>query len=416
MALSKQPRCSSPVDASNFCRHYLAVSLELLNAQVGGCTARNLARAANDLTVSTAFSGIGCPEQVHYADCAALSCITGAACELRHLWSLEVDQECRYEEAMSPGRAACRFCDMGSGINDRIRSPVLGKCTELSYSHLVKIFKEPNSVKSEMHCEVHGRSCPLRRAQLHVAGTERIYFSICSPTKPGTRGARTVYFIAWAAQRLRVEEEFILHENVEPFPPEMLLELLGDKYLMIGSAVICASKCGNAYDRRRRFTWLVNKKSCVFPAAKTVVPSWSDFPLLYFRECCFSWKAYFNASEDDIENELQWARSRPAHKDKPYARHCTDFQKFLNDWEQRCMDKYEDVCPQGVAWLGQCPENHSTHNGSRNTLCTITKKMNLLWSFTHCRWLTAGELPRAHNIPMPGDNIQEAWNVTYIYI
>ena len=143
-------------------------------------------------------------------------------------------------------------------------------------------------------CIHHGGPCRPMRARLHVAGTECIHFSRQSPTRPGTRGSRMVYFFVWIAQRRQMREEFIIHENVEDFPPSLLEDLLGDLYELSGTSVFCCSTQGVAYERKRRWTFLVLRNSptmAAIAAGQRLLPSWPNFKDLFARECSWTWES-----------------------------------------------------------------------------------------------------------------------------
>eukprot|EP00959_Pyramimonas_sp_CCMP1952_P162915 3405898-Pyramimonas_sp.AAC.1 len=91
---------------------------------------------------------------------------------------------------MSPANPDCVFGDIGLFLNAKVRSAVFSKSASMTYDQAQKIFVRSDIVDPHAHCHVHGRQCRVKRARLHVAGTECIYFSQQSPTRPGTRGPR----------------------------------------------------------------------------------------------------------------------------------------------------------------------------------------------------------------------------------
>ena len=105
----------------------------------------------------------------------------------------------------------------------------------------------------------------------------------------------------------RCGEEFIIHENVEDFPPSLLEDLLGDLYELSGTSVFCCSIQGVAYERKRRWTFLVLRNSptmAAIAAGQKLLPSWPNFKDLFARECSWTWESYFWCGKEDLEVKL----------------------------------------------------------------------------------------------------------------
>ena len=376
---SKQSEVASVADGQRFISHHLAVSLEFLQRLDATTSLSALGKAASELSMSTAFSGIGCPEQVHYMGCRALAKILETEyATLRHLWSLEFDAECNYELAMSPARPMCRFGDIAEGIDVKVRDRLLLAAESIPYDELSATFKAANVMTARMHCLSHGKACALKRACLHVAGTECIHFSKAGP-RPGTQCKRMVYFLCWVHQRRRVQEDFILHENVEAFPLRVLEEQLGDYYIIPrgGSMVFCASACGNACKRPRRWTWLVHKKSLIFEPVRELLLPWDEFVKMFYRTATYSWREYFCADDGHVREELNWARTS---KRQGVGGDDTFFA-MLTKAEQQQLSIYEEMCNEGVCAIGQDPTQRPVHNMGRMELPCITKHMNFILGF-----------------------------------
>ena len=192
---------------------------------------------------------------------------------------------------MSPAVPACLFADIAVFINETVRADLLEACPHMDFAEFSFVFKHREIVSDASSCIRHNGNCRARRAKIHIAGTECIYFSSQNPGRPGTNGPRMVYFFVWIAQRRLLKEPYVLHENVEQFPPQFLVDLLGDLYLLPpkGSVVFAGHDLGNAYVRKRWWTFLILKTELVWHPAPCVVPAWQDFLFLYKRDCAFQW-------------------------------------------------------------------------------------------------------------------------------
>ena len=75
----------------------------------------------------------------------------------------------------------------------------------------------------------------MRKACVHAAGTPCTDFSSQGKSEK-TTGHTMLYFIVWAAQRLLLQEDGVLHENVPEFVVGILVTLLGSVSTGWGSA------------------------------------------------------------------------------------------------------------------------------------------------------------------------------------
>ena len=76
-------------------------------------------------------------------------------------------------------------------------------------------------------CFVHGGSCDIaaRAAMVHLAGTSCTAWSPAGLTD-GATALTHAYFLAWVAQRRRIQEPIIGHECTDGFPRDLFDLLL----------------------------------------------------------------------------------------------------------------------------------------------------------------------------------------------
>eukprot|EP00959_Pyramimonas_sp_CCMP1952_P114838 2400814-Pyramimonas_sp.AAC.1 len=202
----------------------------------------------------------------------------------------------------------------------------------------------------------------------------------------------------------------ILHENVGEFPFKFLQSSLASQYVLDerNSVVIDSRDHGQAYERVRRLSILLHKSQIKldvgFPSS---LKAWE---VTCRRDCKFSWRSYFWASEDEFKEEIKWASGRPASMAGgsmpveslvPLQRR--DFYDTLTEAERNFHAIYSGLAPSGCAFLGQSPDKRRSHNEGKAELMTMTEHPDLAWSFEHSRWLTPREMQLVHNYPMRAD-------------
>ena len=121
-------------------------------------------------------------------------------------------------------------------------------------------------------------------------------------------------FMVWAAQWRLLAEPCIIQENVEGFDPAVLVQLLGDMYLIF--SVLCElMRLGIPCRRKRRITILVHKHR-----ARATVP-W-DYKCIELceRHCALTFKNFMLSRQDEFQNQLNWAGvyKRDLAKDSEY--------------------------------------------------------------------------------------------------
>ena len=94
-----------------------------------------------------------------------------------------------------------------------------------------KVFNSENVVVDQLYCYNHDKICPIKRANIHTAGTECVTWSQ-QGAKGGTSGKRALPWYTWCAQRRIRQADYILHENVVEFPLTLLQTELSKFYLI----------------------------------------------------------------------------------------------------------------------------------------------------------------------------------------
>ena len=269
----------------------------------------------------------------------------------------------------------------------------------MNFEDRLRVFRDTASVVMEthMHCEIHGRSCELKRADIHVSGTPCVAWS-SQGLRVGASGASALSFFSWIGQRRLIQERGILHENVPDFPVSLLVTCLSDLYI-VGedtSVVINSTEQGQPAERARRLSWL-RHKSTQFANPRHI--GWPAFSKLFRRDCRIDWSHYFVASKAELDEELRWARpSSTYHVEGGVGD--SSFEQALNSNERAWLRRYEELCPCGVVNLEQHPDLHTQHNSGKPSLQTVIRKCSLMMSTVHRRWLLSKELLLTLNLPV----------------
>jgi hypothetical protein len=119
--------------------------------------------------------------------------------KIKSLWCIEWFGESKLELQMLPHPSECSFTDMTQCISDNVRLLLIKKATTMNYEDLEKIFRNKNIVKHTMMCGSHHKECLVRRATVHIAGTECVTWS-SQGTGMGLSGPKVLAYLAWKAQ------------------------------------------------------------------------------------------------------------------------------------------------------------------------------------------------------------------------
>ena len=297
---------SSLEDVSRWVQHGLSVALTQFEQDVDHLgMLRSFADVIPKLSMSTAFSGVACPDVAFTIIRQVLEMYVDAEVQApRCLFAVERDKEAQYELQMLPAKPEHLFTDMTDCINSA------HDFTDASFDMILSTLKAPGAISESMHCILHGQCCRADKAHIHVAGPPCVDWSPQGVHKR-TDGPTTSAPLAWACQRLLLQEDFILHENVQNFPVAILEHIFADIYI-IESVVFCCSELGLAAERVRRYTWMRHKQSAVANPRAIVSTSFSAAMALQRRRNQeMTWQHYFElASDEELSEELAWAWGR----------------------------------------------------------------------------------------------------------
>lgn len=219
-------------------------------------------------------------------------------------------------------------------------------------------------------------------ADLHIAGTPCVDFSL-----RGDRGAEEgptmSVFGAWIAQRIQLQETYILQENVPQFQPSLIADFINDVY-DIDSTIIDAQALGWPIARTRRYTLCRHKvKSLPFRSPMSI------FTCMFHKAAQIAenhdhqeppWSCFFIGTQDELSEECDWARARPSVQADNHDPRMGIFWHCLSTREQEVLDIYKREYP-GVAYsLNQSPSFSSTHS-TFGCLHTLIRNLGLIWFF-----------------------------------
>ena len=190
-------------DGFRWMEHQLHVAQQMigaLQAPLQPLELDDLADAVETCTISTAFAGTGGAENTFHSCSRCISHFTQRRdLKIKSLWCIEWFAESKLELQMLPHPSECSFTDMTQCISDNVRLLLIKRATTMNYEDLEKIFRNKNIVKHTMMCGSHHKECMVRRATVHIAGTECVTWS-SQGTGMGLSGPKVLAYLAWKAQ------------------------------------------------------------------------------------------------------------------------------------------------------------------------------------------------------------------------
>ncbi len=372
------------------------------------------------VTISTAFSGVGCPEHASHTMACAFQSFYGVGAQPELLFTQEKLPSSNDELELLPhlrlpgqqvdlSHGPCHFEDIELFlVEGEVQQMLRANGNRMYYEDLERAVLEKNGAAVRLQgprCRRHKRPCVLRRATVHIGGPPCVTWSKMPGDRPGTKkgtGYGALPFLVWVAQRLKLREEAFLHENVPEHGVELLDKYFAEYYVLM-SCMLCSSMFGSPNYRQRRYTWAIRKD--VFASRERVpgyLPWGDEFVQFFRRECACSWHMFWeSATEPEIEIERQWAANRPssmmAGEDLGDTVTCED---CLTWTEASWKDEYVRIIgghDDAVIMLGQNAYNMPCHNGNMfNYLQTLIKNMHPLHSLSHRRWLVCREAAQVH--------------------
>ena len=353
----------------------------------GKACCQRLFMSVDGLTMSSAFSGIGAADvAIHTIQCG-LEHVLGKKPRIRNLFAVEFLAQSQEELLLLPTKPECLFNDMCDIINDNVKSALYKKKDRMPFEDLARVAMHKIFCKTCIPCKLHG-NCETLRADVHVAGPPCIHYSPMG-LRRGLVGGTSLCFLCWVAQRRRLRERAILHENVPEFKVEILERFFSDLYIL-QTVVFNSAYLGHACNRTRRLTWMLLKSEVVLP----IQQPWPETIPLFFRTLRMSWEAYLIADDEELNAEIEWSRNRPASAwDTAMAQQnefqrlndkglLTDWFKSLTEWEQTNALAYYAMNINGkpLAMLGQNALKHKMHNNGDDKLFTIVKNAHIIYA------------------------------------
>jgi site-specific DNA-cytosine methylase len=176
-----------------------------------------MAERSKGFTMSTAFSGIGAPENALHA----IMCHLGCECS-RPLYNIEWDLECRRELCALPHPPMCLFDDINQFWNETID---MGSIS--SVSQYEKLIKSGIGILPHGWCLLQLRTCKLQTAECHIGGTPCPDWS-AQGSRNKEAGPDAMATMAWIGQRYTLEEPIWINENVAAFDWFLMCNILSE--------------------------------------------------------------------------------------------------------------------------------------------------------------------------------------------
>ena len=155
-------------------------------------------------SVSTAFSGIGCPEYACAAITSffvmALGSAVGVPTEFASaaaLFAIEKDASCIEELRYMEHAPLCLYKTMESFVNEAVASEFFKKHKHLNIQELIKLADTNRLIRKCAHCIIHGVDCVARVARCHLAGPPCIDWSTMSPCALKEQGPTYYPTLCW---------------------------------------------------------------------------------------------------------------------------------------------------------------------------------------------------------------------------
>jgi len=390
-----------------------------------------------DVKLSTAFSGVGAPDiALHTLQAGAHRWMARAGARgdealakpsYTNLFAIEKDHECQLELRLLPVRPLHIFDDMLKFIDASIYTTVMANLARWTYDDLLKMAMRPTFVQKSANCVLHPCcECETERADVHVAGSPCVDFTLFNNDAMELQGPMLAVFMAWISQRRRLQEPFILHENVVGIHTSStttpIEQGLGDMYV-VQTVIMDAFELGHPVSRERRLTWLLHK------AHVRVAPStpWPESKCLFLRilDPSVTYHIYLVAGEHELQADLDWCKCRDTHESLEHRRAHADrmcseypdlphtfassewFQSLICSEQNRCV-WYRDLMPEAclqkhaLAGLMQDPRFKPYHNNGKRTMMCVVKNAHIIFDYVSMRAVHPKELLLTQAFPMWG--------------
>ena len=356
--------------------------------------------------MTTAFSGIGAPEQagvVLGSFLGKLYSTDRADFHMPSLAAIEWNEFSRSELVLHPGGGPQHmYADILNFLNPKIREGIKHSVRTglLSLQGLAKVVLQPGAILRQAPCVCCGRKCSHPIGMMHVAGTPCVdYSSMPGGSHAGALGSAAVPYMVWIGMRLLLMEALIIHENVPGFPEHLLSQWLGSAYVIM-SLIISLHELGWPSRRDRRITVMVRKDKVV------VKIPWSvQLVKRAHRLCDIGFTDFMVASQSEIDDEQQWAAQRGKnknaekrageHEDYMHAPDVAGHPSVaaLHPKEVQHLREYRRRWPNCAYSLVQDPvAGFGMKSPSPKVFMTQIKNQGLVFVDSRDRWLCPSEL------------------------
>ena len=218
----------------------------------------------------------------------------------------------------------------------------------------------------------------------------------------------------WIAVVRCVRHAIVVHENVESFPISEFMDFLQDLYFHIRFAMDARTSGFSAY--RLRVWDIMILRAVVDPTTRSVPRNLNRFEwfvkTLFFCTCTFDWTEFLQASDEDVEAELQWALFRKLTKEwndehgicieKAQARGSNVALLALNPSKRCRLVTYKAIRPGRIYDVGQEPIERPISSDRPGRMPTLMKGAGLMVfddtaaghtrAGVPARWMTAYEM------------------------
>ena len=404
--------------------------------------------ALQDDSMSTAFTGIeAAGAAMHNLRHSWGKLAHGDFGKQRVLSQVEWNEACCQELLpMAIKNDTCLYQNIQHFFRDEMQETVqmLLSKPHLAVEILGPLIASKKCMKKEAYCLTHKRTCAIKPAKRHVAGTS------CRPySKKGSglsqMDPETIFTLAWIGLRVELQEPIIVSENVKTTGGPTfahVAKLDGDKPLSVHDAglgnliirflaeyywmeatILDPSFLGFPFSREREFIIMRHKVKCL-----PQISPLSRFQRRFFRACSWSWKDILimhmpcMQSKGVVKNEcvedIKWARSRPtcrmkkpspddmsedvaiADGDIDVSKRST-WEMSLTESEFKFLETYRGAWPNTAYQLNQDPSSGHGHKAGEHAMFTLIHNCGLVWSDTCTppRWMTATELLMCQGFP-----------------
>lgn len=302
-------------------------------------------RLYQGLSLTTDYSGIGCPEEAldhlltaFYAKDAMHGEPVPQMPHFKNLRAGDLDQHCQEVLRMRSGpfspecvfgdlmdrcptpcrvrleqalESACRNRDrkVSNGLTKTEAFHLVGKRFIMQAWQVTQAYGAKEAAALKSYCHVHGGQCPVLPesnspgSSMHIAGVSCTDWSSMGG-KAGWLGKTALPFLQWLRERVLGGEQIVLVECVPTFDAETLKEMVKEQYhleLLIFSPTLF----GQPTERQRAYMILLRKDSFHWHPAISDYGIQAAFERIYARTSLLLGEALFRAPKAVLDEFMQ---------------------------------------------------------------------------------------------------------------